>query len=212
MLGIYGLIGSGRSELLNCVFGITEADSGVVELCGQPLPGGNPRQSIQRGISLVTEDRKATGLVLSSSVAFNTTLSALPSLSSASYIHRKTERTLMQKMIERFRVKLATPDMLVSGLSGGNQQKVVLGRCMATEPICLLCDEPTRGIDEGAKREVYAFLAEFASKGGAVIVVSSEGPEILEVSDRIAVFKKGSLVTVISGKEATQEELLHLAS
>lgn len=212
VLGIYGLIGSGRSELLNCVFGITEADSGVVELCGQPLPGGNPRQSIQRGISLVTEDRKATGLVLSSSVAFNTTLSALPSLSSASYIHRKTERTLMQKMIERFRVKLATPDMLVSGLSGGNQQKVVLGRCMATEPICLLCDEPTRGIDEGAKREVYAFLAEFASKGGAVIVVSSEGPEILEVSDRIAVFKKGSLVTVISGKEATQEELLHLAS
>ena len=103
-------------------------------------------------------------------------------------------------------------DMLVSGLSGGNQQKVVLGRCMATEPICLLCDEPTRGIDEGAKREVYAFLAEFASKGGAVIVVSSEGPEILEVSDRIAVFKKGSLVTVISGKDATQEELLHLAS
>ena len=115
-------------------------------------------------------------------------------------------------MIERMRVKAATPDMDVSGLSGGNQQKVVLARCMATQPICLLCDEPPRGSDEGAKREVYAFLADFAAKGGAVVVVSSEAPEVLEVSDRIAIFKKGHLSVVIDGHQASQEELLHLAS
>jgi putative xylitol transport system ATP-binding protein len=212
VLGIYGLIGSGRSEFLNCVFGITRPDAGGVTLQNKPLPEGDPGKSIRRGISLVTEDRKATGLVLSSSVAFNTTLAALPNLSSATYINRAKDRRLIQTMIERMRVKLATPEMDVSELSGGNQQKVVLAKCMATDPICLLCDEPTRGIDEGAKREVYAFLADFAANGGAVIVVSSEAPEVLEVSDRIAIFKKGRLAVVIDGHQASQEELLHLAS
>jgi putative xylitol transport system ATP-binding protein len=102
--------------------------------------------------------------------------------------------------------------MAVSGLSGGNQQKVVLARCMATNPVCLLCDEPTRGIDEGAKREVYAFLASFAAQGHAVVVVSSEAPELLELSDRIAIFRKGRLARVLAGHGATQEELMHLAS
>jgi len=212
VLGIYGLIGSGRSEFLNCVFGITRPDSGSAALLGEPIPEGKPGQSIQKGISLVTEDRKATGLVLSSSVAFNTTLAALPNLSTASYIDRPKERRLMTNLIERMRVKLATPEMDVCELSGGNQQKVVLAKCMATDPICLLCDEPTRGIDEGAKREVYSFLSQFAAKGGAVVVVSSEAPEVLEVSDRIAIFKKGRLAVVIDGHQASQEELLHLAS
>lgn len=212
VLGIYGLIGAGRSEFLNCVFGITTQNSGKVSLKGKPLAKGNPRQAIARGISLVTEDRKATGLVLSSSVAFNVTLSALPSLSKATYINRLKERNLMQRLVESMRVKLASPDMPVSGLSGGNQQKVVLARCMATHPICLLCDEPTRGIDEGAKREIYAFFDDFVAKGGAVIVVSSEAPEVLDVSDRIAIFKKGRLAVVIDGCSASQEELLHLAS
>ena len=212
VLGIYGLIGSGRSEFLNCIFGITEQDKGTATLLNKPIVKGNPGKAIRQGLSLITEDRKATGLVLSSSVAFNTTLAALPNLSIATYINRKKDRDLMQTMIERMRVKLASPDMDVSGLSGGNQQKVVLAKCMATDPICLLCDEPTRGIDEGAKQEVYAFLADFATKGGAVIVVSSEAPEVLEVSDRIAIFKKGRLSVVIDGHQASQEELLHLAS
>lgn len=110
------------------------------------------------------------------------------------------------------RVKLASPAMPVSGLSGGNQQKVVLARCLATDPVCLLCDEPTRGIDEGAKREVHALVAGFAGQGHAVVLVSSEAPEILAVSDRIAIFRKGRLAQVIAGHGATQEELLHLAS
>ena len=212
VLGIYGLIGSGRSEFLNCVFGITKPDTGTATLLNEPIPRGDPGKAIRQGISLVTEDRKATGLVLTSSVAFNTTLAALPNLSFATYIDQAKDRGLMLKMVEGMHVKLATPEMDVSGLSGGNQQKVVLAKCMATDPICLLCDEPTRGIDEGAKREIYAFLADFAAKGGAVIVVSSEAPEILEVSDRIAIFRKGRLAVVIDGAQASQEELLHLAS
>ena len=212
ILGVYGLTGAGRSEFLNCVFGLTKADSGVVRLNEEEIPGGNTGQSIARGLSLVTEDRKDSGLVLTSSVAFNTTLSALPRLSSKSYIWRAKERSLMLRLIERMKVKLATPDMLVSGLSGGNQQKVVLARCLATDPVCLLCDEPTRGIDEGAKREVYAFLAEFVRNGGAAIVVSSEAPEILDVSHRIAIFRKGQLACTVNATEASQEELLHLAS
>ena len=150
--------------------------------------------------------------MLTSSVANNITLSALSRLSRVAVVDRAAERSLVQRMVERLRVKLATPTMAVAALSGGNQQKVVLARCMATEPCCLLCDEPTRGIDEGAKREVYSFLSDFAKQGGAVIVVSSEAPEVLDVSDRIAIFKKGRVATIIAGHGATQEELLHLAS
>ena len=212
ILGIYGLIGSGRSEFLNCIFGITKPHAGSVTLLGKPIPKGKPNVAIRQGISLVTEDRKATGLVLSSSVAFNITLAALPNLSSATYIDRPKERRWITTLIERMRVKLATPEMDVCELSGGNQQKVVLAKCMATSPVCLLCDEPTRGIDEGAKREIYAFLNGFAANGGAILVVSSEAPEILEVSDRIAIFKKGRLAAIIDSHQTSQEELLHLAS
>ena len=212
ILGIYGLIGSGRSEFLNCVFGVTKPSAGSATLLGKPIPKGKPGAAIHQGISLVTEDRKATGLVLSSSVAFNTTLAALPNLSFATYIDRPREHRLMSALIERMRVKLATPEMDVCELSGGNQQKVVLAKCMATDPICLLCDEPTRGIDEGAKREIYAFLGEFAAKGGAILVVSSEAPEVLEVSDKIAIFKKGRLAAIVDSRQTSQEELLHLAS
>ena len=212
VLGIYGLMGAGRSEFLNCLYGLTEPDSGEVRLSGALLPSGQPGTSIRKGISLVTEDRKATGLVLSSSVAMNMTLSALPSLSRAGVVDGSKERALVQTLVQRMRVKLASPQMPVAALSGGNQQKVVLARCMATEPIVLLCDEPTRGIDEGAKREVYALIEAFTAKGGAVILVSSEAPEVLEISDRIAIFKKGRISTIVDARSATQEELLHLAS
>ena len=212
VLGIYGLMGSGRSEFLNCLYGLTRPDRGEARLRDRLLPKGNPAASIKAGLSLVTEDRKASGLVLSSSVSFNTSLSALPSLQRASVVDRAAERSLVNDLLLRMRIKLASPAMAVSGLSGGNQQKVVLARCVATNPICLLCDEPTRGIDEGAKREVYAFLASFAEQGNAVIVVSSEAPEVLDVSDRIAIFRKGRLTEVINGHSTTQKELLHLAS
>ncbi|MCW8164116.1 sugar ABC transporter ATP-binding protein [Verminephrobacter aporrectodeae subsp. tuberculatae] len=212
VLGIYGLMGSGRSEFLHCVYGITAPDSGSVRLGGQLLPVGQPHQAIRQGLALVTEDRKATGLVLTSSVADNVSLAALPALTRAGVVQRSRERALVASMVERLRIRLATPRMAVSGLSGGNQQKVVLARCLATRPVCLLCDEPTRGIDEGAKREVYALLEAFTAQGGAVIVVSSEAPELLALSDRIAIFRKGRLAQTVAIADATQEELLHLAS
>jgi len=212
IFGIYGLMGAGRSEFLNCVYGITKPDQGEVYLDGKRVPAGNPGQSIRMGMTLVTEDRKETGLVLTESVAGNTSMSALSRLSTLSVVNRSAESSLVEKMVQRMKIKVADTRNPVATLSGGNQQKVVLARCMATDPICLICDEPTRGIDEGAKREIYAFLNEFSRQGNAVLVVSSEAPEILEVSDRIAIFKKGRLTTVIDGHSATQEELLHLAS
>jgi len=212
ILGIYGLMGSGRSEFLNCVYGLTRPDAGEVRLRDQVLPPGNPGAALKAGVSLVTEDRKDSGLVLSASVGFNASLAALPRLQRLGIIKGKAERRLVDALMQRLRVKATSPSMLVSGLSGGNQQKVVLARCMATDPICLLCDEPTRGIDEGAKREVYAFLQSFAAQGHAVIVVSSEASEVLDVSARIAIFRKGRLAEIIDGHSATQEDLLHLAS
>ncbi|SAL82904.1 ribose ABC transporter ATP-binding protein [Caballeronia choica] len=212
ILGVYGLMGAGRSEYLNCVYGLTRPDSGEVRLKGRVLPAGQPRKAIQAGLSLVTEDRKETGLVLSASVRDNISFSAYRRLSRLAFINRRKVRTLVQSMIERMQIKTGSASLPVSSMSGGNQQKVVLARCFSTDPSCLLCDEPTRGIDEGAKREVYRLLDDFVSKGGAAIVVSSEAQEILDVSDRIAIFKSGQLVSLIDGHTTTQEDLLHLAS
>ncbi|MFM0032718.1 sugar ABC transporter ATP-binding protein [Paraburkholderia madseniana] len=212
ILGIYGLMGAGRSEYLNCMYGLTRPDSGQVRLKGRALPVGRPAKAIQAGLSLVTEDRKETGLVLSASVRDNISFSAYNRLSRLSLINRRKVKALVDTMVDRMRIKTSSVSLPVSSMSGGNQQKVVLARCLSTEPTCLLCDEPTRGIDEGAKREVYKLLDDFVSKGGAAMVVSSEAQEILDVSDRIAIFKSGQLVTVIDGHTTTQEDLLHLAS
>jgi len=212
VLGIYGLMGSGRSEYLNCLYGLTRAQSGKVIFRGRGLPPGSPREAIRAGLALVTEDRKETGLILSSSVRDNISLSAYPSLSRFSLINGRKVKTLVRSMIERMRIKTGSMSLPVSSMSGGNQQKVVLARCFSTEPVCLLCDEPTRGIDEGAKREIYRLLDEFVAQGGAAIVVSSEAQEVLDVSDRIAIFKSGRLVSMIDGHLSSQEDLLHLAS
>ncbi|MBV8619717.1 MAG: sugar ABC transporter ATP-binding protein [Curvibacter sp.] len=212
ILGIYGLLGSGRSEFLHCLYGLSVADRGAVQLQGTPLPAGRPRTSIQRGLALVTEDRKDSGLVLCTTVSDNTTLAALPTLAPWGVIQRRREQKLVARLLQRLRVKATSPRLRVSALSGGNQQKVVLARCLATQPQCLLCDEPTRGIDEGAKREIYAFLDAFARAGGAVLLVSSEAPEVLDLSDRIAIFKRGRLSALIPGHTATQESLLQLAT
>lgn len=212
ILGIYGLMGSGRSEFLNCVYGLTTPDGGDVLLDGKPLPKGDPAATIRAGVSLVTEDRKDTGLVLSGSVRENIAMAAYPSLSSLSVIHGRKERALADEMIGKLNVKTASQDLPVSSMSGGNQQKVVLAKCLSTGPTLLLCDEPTRGIDEGAKQEIYKLLDQFVRAGGAVIVVSSEAPELLYLSDRIAVFKGGRIVATRDDDNLSQETLLHLAS
>ncbi|MCS6474524.1 ATP-binding cassette domain-containing protein, partial [Burkholderia thailandensis] len=178
-----------RSEFLNCVYGLTRPDAGAATLGGKPLPRGEPARSIRAGIALVTEDRKDSGLVLCGSVQENIAMAAYRRLSRGGVIRRSLVRRLAQAMVERLRIKAASLRMPVSAMSGGNQQKVVLAKCLSTEPVLLLCDEPTRGIDEGAKQEIYRLLDAFARDGGAVIVVSSEAPELLYLSDRIAVFK-----------------------
>lgn len=212
VLGIYGLMGAGRSEFLNCIYGLSTPDSGSSSLNDTVLPEGSPKRSILKGISLVTEDRKETGLVLGSSIRDNISLAVLPRLSRLGLVRKKAVTDLVDQMVRRMQMKVSSTALPVASMSGGNQQKVVLARCFSTDPVCLLCDEPTRGIDEGAKREVYKLLDAFALKGGAVLLVSSEAQEILDTSDRIAVFKSGRLVSVIDGHCSSQEELLHLAS
>jgi putative xylitol transport system ATP-binding protein len=212
ILGVYGLIGSGRSEFMNCVYGLTTPTTGEVKVAGRALPKGQPGRSIKQGVALVTEDRKATGLVPAASVRDNISLAALKRLSRFSVINGRAENSMVGRLVDRLRIKAASTSMAVSSMSGGNQQKVVFSRCLSTEPKLLLCDEPTRGIDEGAKQEIYGFLAEFASRGGAVIAVSEEAQELLQISDRIAVFKAGKVVTIVDRRTTSQEELLHLAS
>ena len=212
ILGIFGLMGSGRSEFLHALFGLTRPSSGDVLLRGQPFPAHGPGHAIRAGLALVTEDRKDTGLFPSASLRHNVTISALSQLSRASVIDRPKERGVVKDLIDRFRIKAASQELPVSSLSGGNQQKVVLSRCLTTQPRLLLCDEPTRGVDVGAKQEVHDFLAGFVRGGGSAIVVSSETPEILAISDRIAVFKKGRVACVVDSRTATQEQLLHMAS
>lgn len=212
VLGIYGLMGAGRSEFLNCIYGLSKPRHGEIKLRGKKFAAGSPSRSIAAGLSLVTEDRKETGLVLTSSIAMNIALSAYRRMTTLSLVRTGEARKLVATMVERMRMKTSSTALPVSSMSGGNQQKVVLARCFSTAPMCLMCDEPTRGIDEGAKQEVYQLLNEFALSGGAVLLVSSEAQEVLDVSDRIAIFKAGRLVAVVDADRATQEQLLHLAS
>ncbi|QBP74446.1 sugar ABC transporter ATP-binding protein [Herbaspirillum huttiense] len=212
VVGIYGLMGSGRSEYLNCIYGLTRPDQGAVTLRQQPLPAGRPAASIAAGLSLVTEDRKDSGLVLCASIQDNIVLAAYRRMSRLPLIRRSRVDALVRQMIQRLQIKVSSPHLPVSSMSGGNQQKVVLARCLSTQPRCLLCDEPTRGIDEGAKREVYQLIDRFVQDGGAALVVSSEAQEILDLCDRIAIFKRGRVVEVVDAHATTQEELLHLAS
>ncbi len=212
IVGIYGLLGSGRTEFLEAVYGMEKSTSGEVILNGKSVPKGQPGQSIKMGMAMVSEDRKDSGLVLSSSIAHNITLSALTLMAVSGFISQKKERQVVQEMIRTQRIKTSSSDLSVENLSGGNQQKVVFARCLTTSPKLLICDEPTRGIDEGSKQEIYAFLRDFAAKGHGVLVVSSEAPEVLQVSDRIAIFKSGRLIGVVDGHTATQQAIIELAS
>lgn len=212
VLGIYGLVGSGRTEFVETVFGLRRPKSGTVRFRGEALPAGVPKESIRRGMAMVTEDRKLSGLVLCESVGHNISLSALKKVSPWGFIRAKAESGVVGSMISKLRVKCASPSIAVESLSGGNQQKVVFARCLTTNPKMLICDEPTRGIDEGSKQEIYAFLRDFAAKGGSAIVVSSEAPEIPQVSDRVAIFRGGRLAKILGMGEISQEAIVNLAS
>lgn len=212
ILGIYGLVGAGRSEMLDVIFGIKHGDSGTIEVDGKELPlVHTPAESIKHGIAYVTEDRKETGLVLSSSISDNINISSLKPISSMGFVNETKEEARALDMIKLFNVKTPSSAQIVGNLSGGNQQKVVLGRWALTKPKVLLLDEPTRGIDVGAKKEIYKFMSELAQEGKGIIMVSSELSEIIGMSDRILVFRHGELACVADAKTVTQTSLMKMA-
>ena len=211
ILGIAGLVGAGRTELARVLFGITPADSGDILLRGKPIIIDSPRSAIEHGIAFVPEDRRRHGVVLQMSVAENTTLAILRKIANGGLIDFKKEHSLAQSFVDRLGTKTPSVDGAVGNLSGGNQQKVALARWLATEPSLIILDEPTQGVDVGAKSEIHRLMGELAGRGLAIIMISSELPEILGVSDRIAVMHGGTITGVLERAEATQERVLELA-
>ncbi|MBZ5763253.1 sugar ABC transporter ATP-binding protein [Rhizobium sp. VS19-DR104.2] len=212
ILGVFGLMGAGRSEFLDALFGITKQDKGELQIDGKRVTVSSPQDAISKRMALATEDRKETGLILCRPIRENISLSALRKYSSFGFVKRRSEKKIVAEMAQAFSLRMGSAEDDVQDLSGGNQQKVVLSRCLVTNPRILLCDEPTRGIDEGAKQAIYAFLRTFVADGKTALVVSSELDEILQVADRILVFRRGRIVGDILAADATHEHLLHLAS
>ncbi|MBL8131412.1 MAG: sugar ABC transporter ATP-binding protein [Anaerolineae bacterium] len=212
VLGIAGLVGAGRTELLRAIFGADPIDAGAVYVDGGRAPIRSPRDAIRHGIVLLPEDRKQQGLIMGMAVRENVTLAVLRTLTRGPLIDRRRERALVGQYIQRIQIKVADPENLVSSLSGGNQQKIVLSKWMATAPRILLFDEPTRGIDVGAKVEIYRLINQFVANGGAVVMVSSELPEVIGMSDRIMVIHEGTVTGFVGRAEATQETLLEYAT
>lgn len=212
VLGIAGLVGAGRTETARVIFGADPMDSGSIEVFGQPVRIKSPQDAIKHGIGLVTEDRKQQGLVLGMAVRENTTLANLDFLSSLGFIRRGDERQVAEKYRGDLAIKTPTIEQTVHNLSGGNQQKVVLAKWLFTGSKILIFDEPTRGIDVGAKSEIYKLMNELAKNGVAIIMISSELPEVLGMSDRIVVMHEGRITGELSRAEATQEKIMHLAT
>ena len=212
VLGVFGLMGAGRTELLQTLFGMhSEASSGEVEVDGGFVDIRSPKDAIAFGLALVPEDRKEEGVVLEQSIAHNTTLSCLPRIERFGLLQPKLEQDLVEDYVGRLRVKTPSIEQRVVDLSGGNQQKVVLAKWLATEPKILLLDEPTRGIDINAKKEIYALIDELAQSGFGVVMVSSELPEILGISDRILVMCEGRMAAVFQRADATEENIVEAA-
>lgn len=211
ILGVAGLMGAGRSEVMNALFGIDKFDSGEVFIDGNKVRISSPRDAIKNGIGMVTEDRKLLGLVLCRSVLENTTYANLDSLSNWIFTNRKNEVEATQGMIDMLAIKTPSYKQKVGALSGGNQQKVVLADWLLTKPKILILDEPTRGIDVGAKAEIHKLMCRFAGEGMAIIMISSELPEILGMSDNVLVMHGGEVKAVFPRDEVTQEKILQCA-
>ena len=212
IVGLAGLVGAGRSEVARAIFGVDGYDSGTVRIDGRPLPSGNPRVAMQRGLALVPEDRRKQGLVLDSSVARNMTLAIRSKLARRGWLTTAAENGAASIWASRLEVKTAYLDVETGTLSGGNQQKVVLGKWLATEPRVLIVDEPTRGIDVGTKAEVHRLLSELAQQGMGILMISSELPEVLGMADRVLVMREGRIAAVFDRADATPESIMHAAT
>ena len=211
IFGIAGLVGSGRTQLAETLFGITPADAGTIGVGGTRVRIGRPADAIRAGIAYLPEDRRQHGVVLEMPVAANVSLASLDRVSNAGLIDRRAEREAAQRHVERLGIKTASVDAETGTLSGGNQQKVALARWLSTAPSIFILDEPTQGVDVGSKAEIHALMQDLVERGLAVIMISSELPEILGMSDRIAVMHSGTIRAVLSREEATQSRILALA-
>ena len=213
IVGLAGLDGSGRTETLENIFGVATRKGGTIKLDGKVVRNRNARESIKNGFALLTEERRATGIFGILSIRENTVISSLKKhLKMKFVLNDKSMREDTQWSIDAMRTKTPTQETKIRSLSGGNQQKVILGRWLLTEPEVLLLDEPTRGIDVGAKYEIYQLILDLANKGKVVMVVSSEMPELLGICDRILVMSGGRLAGEVDASETTQEAIMTLAA
>ncbi|MDQ0394804.1 sugar ABC transporter ATP-binding protein [Labrys monachus] len=212
VLGVAGLVGAGRTELARAIVGLDRFDSGAIHLDGQPRRIRNPNRAVALGISLVPEDRKAEGLVSVLTIRANASLSVLPRMTRFGFIRFRRLREKIDALARTMAIKAPRLDALVSGLSGGNQQKVVLAKCLATDCKVLILDEPTRGVDVGAKVEIYRLIDGLVREGMAILLISSELPEILTLSDRILVMSQGRIAAELDAKGATQEQIMAYAA
>jgi rhamnose transport system ATP-binding protein len=211
ILGIAGLVGSGRTQLAETIFGLTPADSGEILLRGESVAIAAPGDAIRRGIGYVPEDRPRHGAILEMSIAANTSLASLRRVAHRGLIDQAEERGLAERFVRQLRIKTPSVEMEAGALSGGNQQKVALARWLAIDPSVLILDEPTQGVDVGSKSEIHSIMADLTEKGLAIIMISSELPELLGMSDRIAVMHAGTISGTLHRKDATQQSILSLA-
>ncbi len=212
ILGVAGLMGAGRTEIMRSIFGIDKKDSGKIFMEDRELHIDKPGDAIKDGLGIITEDRKDEGVILDFSIHDNISLPSIDSFAPKTFIRAKEEKDFTMMMAERLRVKMASINNPVSSLSGGNQQKVVIAKWVGVGPKVMIMDEPTRGIDVGAKREIYELMNELTERGVSIIMVSSDLPEVLGMSDRIMVIHEGRVSGIINKKDATQELVMRYAT
>lgn len=212
IIGFAGLVGAGRSETMKCIFGLTPKAKGDIYVSGKKVTIKSPVEAMKYGLSLVPENRKEEGLYKVQSVRFNSTIEVLGQFIRGIFVDGGKEREITQEYIDKMATKTPSQEQVIGNLSGGNQQKVLIGRWLATHPNILILDEPTRGVDVGAKSEIYAIMNELVKQGVSIIMISSELPEILGMSDRIYVMAHGKMKGCISHEEATQENIMKLAA
>ena len=212
IVGFSGLVGSGRSELMKCIFGLNQNATGDIYINGKKVKIKSPIDAIKYGIALVPEDRKKEGLYKVQSVKYNSTIEILDEFIKGIFVNSRKEEDITQKYIDMMSTKTPSQDQVIGNLSGGNQQKVMIGRWLATNPKILILDEPTRGVDVGAKSEIYARMNELVKKGVSIIMISSELPEIINMSDRIYVMNSGRIAGCLQKDGISQEHIMQLAA
>ena len=212
ILGFAGLVGAGRSEVMKCLFGLDPFTEGEILLDGKKIQIRNPGEAMEQGFALVPESRKEEALFLAQSVKFNTSIKVLKDFIKGLFVNDNKEEEIADTYIQKMSIKTPSSRQIVENLSGGNQQKVVIGRWLATNPRILILDEPTRGVDVGAKAEIYAIMNELALQGMAIIMISSELPEVINMSDRVVVMCNGSVAGCLSHKDMDQEKIMYMAT